>query len=100
MIPDTRLPEILQLNQPVYNRELQVRNLNILSNRVPIKVNNHTVGAVAIFQDRTEVKKLAEELTGVKSFVSALRVQNHEYMNKLHPIAGLIQLGNKDKALQ
>ncbi|MED4236129.1 sensor histidine kinase [Priestia megaterium] len=100
VIPDTRLPEILQLNQPVYNRELQVRNLNILSNRVPIKVNNHTVGAVAIFQDRTEVKKLAEELTGVKSFVSALRVQNHEYMNKLHTIAGLIQLGNKDKALQ
>ena len=42
-----------------------------MSNRVPIKVNNETVGAIAIFQDRTEVKKLAEELTGVQEFVHA-----------------------------
>ncbi|WP_078408490.1 ATP-binding protein [Priestia abyssalis] len=100
VIPDTKLPEILQLDQPVYNKELQVRNLNILSNRIPIKVNYKTVGAVAIFQDQTEVKKLAEELTGVKAFVSALRVQNHEHMNKLHTIAGLIQLGKREKALE
>jgi two-component system sensor histidine kinase DctS len=100
VIPDTHLPEILKLNQPIYNKELQIGNLTILSNRIPIKVNHQTVGAVAIFQDRTEVKKLAEELTGVKAFVSALRVQNHEYMNKLHTIAGLIQLGHKEKALE
>jgi two-component system, CitB family, sensor histidine kinase DctS len=100
VIPDTRLPEILEINQPIYNKELHVRNLNILSNRIPIKVNNKTVGAVAVFQDRTEVKKLAEELTGVKAFVNALRVQNHEHMNKLHTIAGLIQLGHKEKALE
>jgi two-component system, CitB family, sensor histidine kinase DctS len=100
VIPDTHLPEILQINEPIYNKELQVRNLNIVSNRIPIKINNKTVGAVAIFQDRTEVKKLAEELTGVKAFVNALRVQNHEHMNKLHTIAGLIQLGHKEKALE
>lgn len=100
VLPDTHLPEILQINQPIYNKELQIRNLNILSNRIPIKVDGQTVGAVAIFQDQTEVKKLAEELTGVKAFVSALRVQNHEYMNKLHTIAGLIQLGHKEKALE
>lgn len=100
VVPDTRLPEILELKQPVYNKELTVRNLNIVSNRIPIKVNEEIIGAVAIFQDRTEVKKLAEELTGVRAFVSALRVQNHEHMNKLHTIAGLLQLGNPKKALE
>ncbi|MCR8636716.1 ATP-binding protein [Paenibacillus radicis (ex Xue et al. 2023)] len=99
VIPDTRLPEILDLNHPIYNQELHVSAAHIMSNRVPIKVNGQTVGAVAIFQDRTEVTRIAEELTGVKTFVDALRVQNHEYMNKLHTIGGLIQLGNKDKAL-
>ncbi|MFC0271060.1 ATP-binding protein [Metabacillus herbersteinensis] len=99
IIPDTRLPEILYLKSPIYNKELKVLNLDILSNRIPIKIKQQTVGAVAIFQDRTEVKKLAEELTGVRAFVSALRIQNHEHMNKLHTIAGLIQLGNKDMAL-
>ncbi|ANB61802.1 ATP-binding protein [Anoxybacteroides amylolyticum] len=100
VLPDTHLPEVLQINQPIYNKELQIRNLTILSNRIPIQINGKTVGAVAIFQDQTEVRKLAEELTGVKAFVSALRVQSHEYMNKLHTIAGLIQLGHKEKALE
>lgn len=100
VIPDTRLPEILHYLKPIYNQEITVRNLNIVSNRIPIKVKGNTVGAVAIFQDRTEVKKLAEELTGVKAFVSALRVQNHEHMNKLHTIAGLLQLGHKNRALE
>ncbi|MCG6794204.1 sensor histidine kinase [Geobacillus sp. YHL] len=100
IIPDTHLPEILEVNKPIYNKELQIGNLTIWSNRIPIKVNGKTVGAIAIFQDRTEVKRLAEELTGVKAFVHALRVQNHEYMNKLHTIAGLIQLGHIEKALE
>jgi two-component system, CitB family, sensor histidine kinase DctS len=99
VIPDTRLPEMLQLEKPIHNQEIQVNQTNIMSNRVPIKVNGETVGAVAIFQDRTEVREMAEELTGVKAFVEALRVQNHEHMNKLHTIAGLIQLGNEEKAL-
>lgn len=100
VLPDTHLLEILESDRPVYNKELLIRNLAILSNRIPIKVEGKTVGAIAIFQDRTEVKKLAEELTGVKAFVNALRVQNHEHMNKLHTIAGLIQLGNKEAALK
>lgn len=100
VIPDTRLPEILKLQQPVYNQELNVGNAIIMSNRVPIKVNQQTVGALAIFQDLTEVTNLAEELTGVRKFVDALRVQNHEHMNKLHTIAGLLQLGAIDKALE
>ncbi|ULL14108.1 sensor histidine kinase [Paenibacillus sp. H1-7] len=100
VLPDTRLPEILELNHPIYNQELLIGATLIMSNRVPITVGGQTVGAVAIFQDRTEVTHMAEELTGVKTFVDALRVQNHEYMNKLHTIGGLIQLGNKEKALE
>lgn len=100
VLKDTRLPEIVEKNQAVYNEEIKVSGKVILSNRIPIKKDNELIGAVAIFQDRTEVTKLAEELTGVKNFVEALRVQSHEHMNKLHTIAGLIQLGKIDKALQ
>lgn len=100
IIHDTRLPEVLDRTSPIFNQEISVQNRNIVSNRVPIKIADKTIGAVAIFQDRTDVTKLAEELTSVKAFVEALRVQNHEHMNKLHTIAGLIQLGNLDDALQ
>lgn len=98
ILPDSRLPEILDFNKPVYNKELFVNRHTIMSNRIPIQVNNETVGAIAIFQDRTEVKKLAEELTGVQEFVQALRIQNHEHKNKMHTIAGLLQLGHYEQA--
>lgn len=45
------------------------------------------------------MNKLAEELTGVQEFVQALRIQNHEHKNKMHTIAGLLQLGHYDQAL-
>ncbi|MCQ5365182.1 sensor histidine kinase [Anoxybacillus salavatliensis] len=99
VIPDTRLPEVLYSKKAVYHQEIIVGNRLIVSNRIPIEVNGDIVGAVAIFQDRTEVAKMAEELTGVRAFIEALRVQNHEYMNKLHTIAGLIQLGKTSEAL-
>lgn len=99
VVPDIHLLELLTFSKGVYNQEVQIHNTNLLATCVPIEVNSHSIGTVAIFQDRTEVTKIAEELTGVKAFVEALRVQNHEHMNKLHTIAGLIQLGNQEEAL-
>ncbi|MCG5254337.1 ATP-binding protein [Brevibacillus agri] len=99
VLPDTRLPEVLELRQNFTNTELHVGNALLWSNRFLVKVEDKIVGALAIFQDRTEVARMAEELTGVKEFVGALRVQNHEHMNKLHTIAGLLQLNQYDKAL-
>ena len=99
VLADTRLPEIVDQNRPVYNEEIQGSGKVIMSSRIPIVMKKKVIGAVAIFQDRTEAAKLAEELTGVKNFIDALRVQNHEHMNKLHTIAGLIQLGKADQAL-
>ncbi len=99
VIPDTRIPEIVENDKPIYNQEIYVNNHSILSNRIPIRVDGKSVGAVAIFKDLTEVKQLAEELTGVKAFVQALRVQTHEHKNKLHTISGLLQLGHTKQAL-
>lgn len=99
VLPDTRLPEIVESGRAVYNQEIYVNNHSILSNRIPIFVGGQAAGAVAIFKDLTEFKQLAEELTGVKAFVQALRIQTHEYKNKLHTIAGLLQLGHNKQAL-
>ncbi|WP_199912299.1 MULTISPECIES: sensor histidine kinase [unclassified Lysinibacillus] len=99
VLPDTRLPEIVESGRAVYNQEIYVNEHSILSNRIPIFVNGKTAGAVAVFKDLTEFKQLAEELTGVKAFVQALRIQTHEYKNKLHTIAGLLQLGHNQQAL-
>lgn len=100
VLPDTRLPEIVYSEKPVYDQEIFVNNHSILSNRIPIFVDGKIVGAVAVFKDLTAFKKMAEELTGVKAYVQALRVQTHEYKNKLHTIAGLLHLGHSKQALE
>ncbi|MHB8986863.1 MAG: ATP-binding protein [Eubacteriales bacterium] len=99
IVPNTPLPEVLQTGMAQLNQEMVINNTVILVNRVPIRVKDSIIGAVSTFQDKTEVNRLAEELTGVKVFIEALRVQNHEHMNKLHTIAGLVQLEKYQQAV-
>ena len=84
VIPHSRLPKVMTLDSPMSNEEVPVRSKIMVSNLVPIHLKGTVTGAVAVFRDKTEVQRLAEELTGVKKFVEALRVQNHENLNKLH----------------
>jgi len=99
VIPNTKLPNVMQEKQPQLRQIMILNKTIVMVNRLPIIVKNETVGAVATFQDRTEIVNLAEELTGIRTFTDDLRAQNHEFMNKFHTIAGLIQLKRYDDAL-
>ena len=48
----------------------------------------------------TEVARLADDLTGVRHMVDAMRAYTHEFMNKLHVILGLLQIGEPERAQQ
>jgi len=99
VIPDSRLPRTAETGETVFNQERPINKSVVLTSRFPIKVKGEIVGAVSLFRDKTEVRRLAEELTGVKQLIEALRVQSHEYMNKLHTIAGLLQLQRYQEAI-
>lgn len=75
-------------------------NTNLLCSFKPLKNhNNEIIGAVSTFQDKTEVRRMVEELGGMKNLTDDLRAQNHEFLNKLHIISGLIQLGEDEQAI-
>ena len=99
VIPNTEMLKILETGQSEFEREQRIDNTIIVTNRVPIMHNGQIIGAIASFRDKTQVTKMAEELTGVKKMAWSLRAQNHEFMNKLHTISGLIQLEEYDEAL-
>lgn len=99
VIPEAQLTQVMETGLPQYNQDRMIGQTKILVSRLPIKTKDKIVGAVSTFQDKTTVFNMAEELTGVKQFIEALRVQNHEYMNKMHTVAGLIQLGKTEQAL-
>jgi len=99
ILPNNKLKQVIESGQALYNEEQVVVDATIMANSVPIILDNKVVGAVVSFRDRTEMTRLAEELTGVHRFVDALRAQTHEFKNKLHTISGLIQLGRYDEAV-
>jgi len=96
-VPNTRLLEVIKSGQAELNQEQDFGGVSILTNRVPLVVDGRVVGAIATFKDKTEIKRLAEELTGVRNYVEALRSQSHEFMNRLHVILGLVRLESYDQ---
>ena len=97
--PQSTIPQVLRTQKAEYNVSLEsLRHVRILSDRMPVWRDGRIVGAVAIFRNRTEVAHLARELTGVQHIVEAMRAYTHEFMNKLHVILGLLQLGEAQRA--
>ncbi|QEK11409.1 sensor histidine kinase [Crassaminicella thermophila] len=97
VFPTSRLLEVLKTGESEYNEEQIINDTVILTNRVPIKDGEEIIGAMASFNDRTKIKRLAEEITGVRQIIHALRANTHEFMNKLHLILGLIELNEIDE---
>jgi two-component system, CitB family, sensor histidine kinase MalK len=95
-LPDTRLNRIIKTGETELDQEQTLNGVTILVNRVPVVVNHQPVGAIATFRDKTEVRLLAEQLTGVRNYADALRAQAHEFMNKLHVILGLVRTEQYD----
>lgn len=71
----------------------------ILSASVMKDPSGIITGVVASFESLTDAKEMAEEITGYRSMVNALRAQNHEFMNRLHTISGLVQLEEYNEAI-
>ncbi|HVJ50583.1 DcuS/MalK family sensor histidine kinase [Desulfitobacterium sp.] len=95
--PNSQIKTVLETGQPELDLEYDLRGITLLSNTVPLKVNDKIVGAISTFRDKTDIKLLAEELSGVKVYAEALRAQTHEFMNKLHVILGMVHVKYYDQ---
>ncbi len=100
LMPNSRLPEIIGTGEAEFDQEQTIGNFRVIGNKIPVFIEGKITGAIASYRDITEMLSLAEELTGVKEYVEALRIQNHEFSNKMHTLSGLIQLEEYGKALE
>ena len=99
--PRSTLDRVLRTGKPEYNVSMSsLKDVRVLSDRLPLYEDGRLTGAVGIFRNRTEVTRLADDLTGVRHMVDAMRAYTHEFMNKLHVILGLLQIGEPEKAQQ
>ena len=69
-------------------------------NRMPVVLAGRPHGSVVTLRDRTELSGLLRELDSVKGLTDALRAQQHEFANRMHTVAGLLELGETEEALR
>ncbi len=72
----------------------------LVVNRLPLTSRGRSIGSVTTLRDRTELLELRRELDLTKHVTDTLRAQAHEFDNRLHTIAGLIELGEADEAVR
>ena len=90
VIPESKLVRVLDTGLNEYNEEIILNGNAFISNRIVVRDGEEIVGAIASFIDKTEAVNLAEELTGVRQIVEALRANQHEFKNKLHVLLGFL----------
>lgn len=75
---------------------IRARSTAVVDERVlyldsrPVVRDGRALGDVLIVRDRTALIELTERLETVRTMASALRVQRHEFANRMHVAAGLI----------
>lgn len=93
--PCADLEQALGSGEPVFDREVELPNRTMVVNVLPLSGG----GAVASFRPLDELDLLTRELSQMQEYSEIMRAQTHEYSNKLYTIAGLIQLGALQEAL-
>ena len=78
---------------------LATNRSNILVNSLQVKNSTRWARQVLILKDKSELRRQAEQLGGTRHIVSALRANNHEFINKLQVIAGFLQMERPQEAL-
>lgn len=90
--PESVLQQVLESHEEVLNHNLVIRENQVLCSDILVRKGEKIEGAVSVFRDKTELTKMAEELTGARYMVDTLRAFNHEFMNKLHIILGFLEM--------
>jgi two-component system CitB family sensor kinase len=99
VLPSGRLLKFLSGGLNDEDEVLLAGDRVLVASRRAIRVRGREIGHVATLRDSTELTVLAHGM-GVDSLTDALRAQAHEFANRLHTIAGLVQVGRGDDAMR
>jgi two-component system CitB family sensor kinase len=99
-LPDGRLRRILEGTIEGTDFTLLTDDHCLVLSRMPVVLQGQELGTVVTVRDRTEVIGLVRELDAVRGLTDALRAQQHEFANRMHTLAGLLELGEYQAAMK
>ena len=99
LLPPGRLRDLLtRASSDVVDETVVTDHYVLIVTGMPVDLGGRALGAVITIRDRTELAGLVRELDSVRSLTDALRAQQHEHANRMHTVAGLLELGRYDEA--
>lgn len=103
-IQDQRLnlyvEEVIASNQSQTNKKLLIDKSLYVLDASPISDQNRVKGIVLTIRPLSEIKQLTNEFSKINEFTENMRAQNHEFLNKMNTIYGLLMLQQYDRALK
>ncbi|GHK03988.1 ATP-binding protein [Streptomyces sp. NPDC003753] len=100
VLPDGRLRRALDGTLSGTDVSVLTDEHCLVVNRMPVTLRGRELGAVVTVRDRTELIGLLRELDSVRGLTDALRAQQHEFTNRMHTLAGLLDIGDHDAAYE
>lgn len=100
LLPPGRLRDVLGGVGTTPDDFVLTDDYSLVVNRMPVTLAGRPHGAVVTLRDRTQLAALLRELDGERGLTESLRAQQHEFANRMHAIAGLLELGRTQEALQ
>ncbi|MFI6804323.1 ATP-binding protein [Streptomyces luteogriseus] len=100
VLPDGRLRRALDGTLTGTDLSVLTDEHCLVVNRMPVTLRGRELGAVVTVRDRTELIGLLRELDSVRGLTDALRAQQHEFTNRMHTVAGLLDIGDHDAAYE
>jgi two-component system, CitB family, sensor kinase len=99
VLPPGRLRDVLAGAERGADASVLTDEYYLTVNHRHVRLGGRELGAVVTLRDRTELSGLLRELDSVRGLTDALRAQQHEFSNRMHTVAGLLELGDSDEAL-
>ncbi|MFC7686352.1 ATP-binding protein [Ureibacillus sp. GCM10028918] len=92
--------EAIESKRSLTNKKLLIgKDLYVLDASL-ISENDEMKGIVLTIRPLSEIKQLTNEFSKISEFTENMRAQNHEFLNKLNTIYGLLMLREYDRALK
>lgn len=98
-LPPGRLRDVLTGQIQGKDEVVLTDDFCLTVNRMPVWLGGRPYGSVITLRDRTELAGLLRELDSVRGLTDALRAQQHEFSNRMHTVAGLLEIGEHDEAV-
>ena len=92
--------KVTEKKESIISKKLLLGQQLYVLDASPILIANDVMGIVLTIRTVSEIEQLTEEFSKIKTFSENMRAQNHEFLNKLNTIYGLLTLKEYDRAIK